>query len=678
MSADAPTPASSGRPAQLGLLLDSLGSRYSFGEEKYSGFVGLADAAVREVRRTGMFSIEMSSHVSNNRQGKTDDNQFAVPVQEKNSSLLLVFMFYAAMQVVGAASFSATQMANETMTLYELDKFCRDFKIIPNMLSKSEIKAVWSIFASAYATKKRQNLVAMTFEDFQDLFVRMALFAYNKRGMKRMIEAVSGSFPPPEQLVKFFCTYCHLDDYSKVKYIIRTVGMATQGALNYRSANETNLRAREEQLIDLRAKAVMRQAMLEAKEQEAEFNRHKEEKKKKEAALRKSFEDSMLTGGNAGGSKAGGAADGTMLPRRPRAKMSKMDKLRVAAEEGEWRQSSLPQAVLDMVVPVSLAKANRGAATAGGARTGTGTLAGSPLPKGAAAARTEAATGNEEKAAAGGTVPSSSSSSSTAPMLVPVPVGDDEEDEDDEEFKRDDDMMAGYHSKLVDELECYSFNEPGVVEEEEGHASGGPFLDMGNVAPSSVCTVTIHTTNLLPDDVRIDVLARNFNATNDTSVKTKTKPIVPGMSRNHLVSFTTTDVIGAQVGLVTFVGISERSNCRCEIICPVFYRVDPAVRPRSLLSMRTLPDAKGRFLGAWAREELRVSFEKQRIDANSFFAPPVGSPGGRAVGSPGARPGTTGAGQRRSSPGAGAGKKRAVSEGQTVRMPPLSPAAHHT
>ena len=82
-------------------------------------------------------------------------------------------------------------------------------------------------------------------------------------------------------------------------------------------------------------------------------------------------------------------------------------------------------------------------------------------------------------------------------------------------------------------------------------------------------TITIRTINLLSEDVRIDVLARNFNATNCTSVKTKTKGIVPGMSRNHVVFFTTTVTVGAQVGLVTFVVASKRGGCRCEVVCPV-------------------------------------------------------------------------------------------------------------
>ena len=702
--AGVPPPSPIARPPQLSLLLSTLQQKYAFGEDKYGGFVSLADTAVRELRQTCMFSIEMSSLVDKSRHSLSDPNVKSHEL-DKNSSLLLVFMFYAAMQVSGTASFSATQLANETMTLYELDKFCRDFNIIPNMLSKSEIKAVWASFASAYSLKYRTTLTAMTFEDFKDLFVRMALFSYNKRGMKRMIEAVAGRFPPPEELVRFFCSYCHLDDYGKVKHIIRTVGAQTQGAINFRSKNESNVRARQEQIIDLRAKAVMRQAMLEARAQEEEFNKRKEENKKREAALRKAHEESLIHGpgggGGGGGGKMGRAGeDDKVLIAKPKHKLTPMEKLRRAAEQQAFDESPLPGPILDLIVsPAKRAsRAARAAAAAAAAATdGSGggggggrSLSPSPTRDGAG---TLSHTFSQATITGGGQdtgLPpprpgpsSSSSSSSSDPAVAAAAAGGDSDDDDEEEeqFRHEDDMLAGYHAKLVDELECYSYNEPGQ-EPLEGTASGGPFLDMGNVAPRSVCTITIRTINLLPEDVRIDVLARGFNATNDTNVKTKTKPIVPGMSRSHVVSFTTTDTLGAQVGLVTFLGFSERLQCRCEVVCPVFYRVDPTVRPRSLLTLRTLPDAKARFLGQWAREELRVSFEKQRTDG--IFAPAAAAAAG-----PGARPGTgpgSGAGRRPQS-GSRGGKRRgpsperrAVSEGRGVpRMPqlrsPLSGAA---
>lgn len=619
------------RGAQLGLLLDALSTKYAFGEEKYAGFVSLADSAVRDMRTASMFSIHMASKVDESRHSQADPSSYrhrgisGSGADEKNSSLLLIFMFYAAMQVSGTASFSATQLANETMTLYELDKFCRDFQIIPNMLSKTEIKAVWSTFAMSYAAKYRTALQAMTFVDFQDFFVRMALASYNKKGMKRMILAVSGFFPQPEELVRFFCAYCHLDDYSKVKHIIRTVGQETQGAINYRSAHEANARAREEQVIDLRAKAVMRQALMEAKKKEAEFKRKKAEKKRKEQAFLETLKNTQLSGDQQGSDSRESKEVHMPQVHSPKRAPTKKQLLVMHMEALEVQNSKLPKMILDMIVRNPASVHSGTAHKKGSAHTGTNAYLphGVESPEGVLGAGFHTHGGSHdtgtmhakdvassvavglEGTAAGSVNSSSQEPTQTAPS----------EDEEDEEFCQSDDMMAGYHPDLTTELAKFSYNEPGF-QPLEGAESGGPFLDMGNITPSSVCTITISTTNLLPEDVKIDIMVRGFDSKDDTNVRTKAKPIVPGMSRTQTVSFTTTGMVSSQVGLITIAGVSDRCNQRCEIVCPVFYRIDPSMRPRSLLTLRTLPDAKARFLGA--REDLRVSFEK-KLDLGGFM-----------------------------------------------------------
>ena len=337
------------RGSQLGLLLDTLNAKYDFGEEKYSSFVSITDTAIRDMRSSGILNVLFSSEMDRSRHSLDDPAKAPAKDEEKNSSLLLAFMFYAAMQVAGTASFSATQLANETMTLYELDKFCRDFKIIPNMLSKHEIKALWSVYGVAYQQKYRQPLQAMTFIDFQDFFVRMALYTYNKCGMRRMIVAVIGHFPPPEQLVSYFCSYCHFHDYSKVKTIIRTVGKTTQGAINFRSNNEANTRAREEQIIDLRTKALLRQTQKEMKLKEAEFNKKKEERCRREIEERERRALSGVTEAKSSSSVATG--DELKETEHKHKKLSKKAEMREQLRQQAVRSSSLPIEVLGLIEP---------------------------------------------------------------------------------------------------------------------------------------------------------------------------------------------------------------------------------------------------------------------------------------------------------------------------------------
>lgn len=638
------------RGPQLGLLLDTLNAKYDFGETKYSTFVALADVAIRDMKEACILNVAFSVKVDKSRHSlETKTEKRPEKDDDKNSSCLLAFMFYAAMQVSGTASFSATQLANETMTLYELDKFCRDFQIIPNLLSKHEIKALWGVYGVAYQQQYRKPLQAMTFADFQDFFVRMALYAYSKRGMKRMIMAVNGHFPPPAMLVRYFCTYCNFDDYGKVKTRIRTVGAETQGALNFRSSNETNVRAREEQIIDLRAKAMLRQAQKEMKANEAEFHRKKAEKQRQQEERKADMFAKQLTFSSASSSSSSSSSS-VASDRHPHSsagseephhespkKLTLKEQLREQRRLQALQSSPLPLQLLGLIEPNAMQRMLQ-------ERQHTAPAAAARLP-------------HTHPFQIEPGLPMAADSFGSSLLGAHGNGGDD----DDDEFHPHDDMtdaMAQYSPALLDELARFSWNEPGVLPL-EGTESGGPFLDMGNLPPRAVCCITVQMRNLLPCEANIDVLARGFDSEDtkvtrlpppvapphfseeDTSltssfpfpspspsahtlsqVSTKTKPLVPGMSKLATVSFTTSDRVGSQVGLVTIHAYSERKAQRLVLTCPVFYRIDPTVKPRSLLDIRSFPAARERLLGG--RESLSVSFERrtERGDGGGSFARP--------------------------------------------------------
>ena len=135
----------------------------------------------------------------------------------------------------------------------------RDFHIVPKFLTKVDLKRIWDDFIYINAIRSGgKPISALTFEDFQDVFVLMALYSYNKPGMKRMILAVTVFFPGPQEIVLFMCHQLNLDNFVMVKEHLMSKGRETQGAINYRSPEEINWRAREEHLIDLRAKQLER------------------------------------------------------------------------------------------------------------------------------------------------------------------------------------------------------------------------------------------------------------------------------------------------------------------------------------------------------------------------------------------------------------------------------------
>ena len=48
----------------------------------------------------------------------------------------------------------------------------------------------------------------LTFDMFQDFFARMAILAYNKPGMRRLILNTNGTMPSPADLVETLCHIC--------------------------------------------------------------------------------------------------------------------------------------------------------------------------------------------------------------------------------------------------------------------------------------------------------------------------------------------------------------------------------------------------------------------------------------------------------------------------------------
>ena len=64
------------------------------------------------------------------------------------------------------------------MNLFELLTFLRDFKVLPRLLTKREVKDVWGLMAREWIQSGKGTLYQMDLETFKDLFVRLAVYAY--------------------------------------------------------------------------------------------------------------------------------------------------------------------------------------------------------------------------------------------------------------------------------------------------------------------------------------------------------------------------------------------------------------------------------------------------------------------------------------------------------------------
>lgn len=206
-------------------------------DEKYKDFLYLADKALKDMKN---YDLIITS--------KYDTSlTLSKPKSSGNQSLNTIFMFYARLtQDHNISSFTAHDLANETMDSAELLIFCRDFNIIPKILTRDDILNIWK-----GVVRDRKNdikaFIALDFMDFVDFFVKISICACNKTEVKKIIlkENSDQMLEPYEQVV-FFAQFLQLDDYNFVLNQIKTVGRASQGNLHFRASGDTDV-LREQQ-----------------------------------------------------------------------------------------------------------------------------------------------------------------------------------------------------------------------------------------------------------------------------------------------------------------------------------------------------------------------------------------------------------------------------------------------
>jgi hypothetical protein len=116
-----------------------------------------------------------------------------------------------------------------------------------------------------------------------------------------------------------------------------------------------------------------------------------------------------------------------------------------------------------------------------------------------------------------------------------------------------------------------------------------PMVDLGLLEAGMKVTINFRVVNESGDDVFVDFTTKNFQS-EDTDIKTLTKPLIPGMSRIVTVSFT---VPNRKMTVLCFFEVyllGPRNAMKGLVQCPVFYYVDPG------LSQPIFPTCNGRAL----------------------------------------------------------------------------------
>jgi len=165
------------------------------------------------------------------------------PPKEQGGSLSLIFEFYSKLQSPGfqmgrGLTYEEIKNCNERVSFFELICFCRDFKIVPRLASKSTLQYLWKV-ATAKCNRSAGNAgdgdqslrdAGLDLEEFLMILVRIALVAYATKAIGQ-----------PQLAVQHLIRFLDLEHVEKIRHHIRTQGRETQRHVNFRSAGELEM-----------------------------------------------------------------------------------------------------------------------------------------------------------------------------------------------------------------------------------------------------------------------------------------------------------------------------------------------------------------------------------------------------------------------------------------------------
>lgn len=240
-------------PDVLRKVLD-LANNIEKGEESlYCKFLCEADRSVN-AKELGTLDVTLSSRLT--------DADAGAQSEGVNSSLVLIFSFYAKLQnpstqmQKGGLTYDEIKLANETLSFYELLLLLRDFNVLPKLITKDELLFLWKVGNIQRISNGKGSLRMLDIQEFVDMLAKIAVFAYNKPGLRQMVISLNGEMITPLEQVQSLIAYLHLEDYERVRNIVRTVGVQTAGLLHNRSEGEQNYRTIQHLKDDLRGARV--------------------------------------------------------------------------------------------------------------------------------------------------------------------------------------------------------------------------------------------------------------------------------------------------------------------------------------------------------------------------------------------------------------------------------------
>ena len=204
------------RPKALTAMLTLMTNAVQQADDSYSRFLHLADTSRIEGANASI--------------GLTTSYMYTAPEAIKqilqNSSLLEIFSSYSTLLNTAAHKLLDTPTSAEegkaVLNLHEYLQFGDDFEIYPRLISKSDFKLLWSAMSMGKDKKMSGSIPGLNLNNFKNVLVRIALFAYHKKSTKDLILKLNNNIMPSHiELVEYLCRYLHLDDQNWVRAHIK-------------------------------------------------------------------------------------------------------------------------------------------------------------------------------------------------------------------------------------------------------------------------------------------------------------------------------------------------------------------------------------------------------------------------------------------------------------------------
>jgi hypothetical protein len=186
-------------------------------------------------------------------------------IKVRNCSLCTVFFFYAKVQSLqqklksNLFTSESGDSARDTLSFFEFLLFCRDFRIVPRLVTKDEVLFLWRVLITEKVRAHAQDSANATFllnlDGFKDILCRIAILTYNKPGIRKMLVSTHGAMPSITDQITGLVAYLHLDDIKWVRNRVSTISSLTVSKINARSEGDPkNPQTRIDLRADLHAK----------------------------------------------------------------------------------------------------------------------------------------------------------------------------------------------------------------------------------------------------------------------------------------------------------------------------------------------------------------------------------------------------------------------------------------